>query len=367
MNILIATDYASPYPGNFMESIKKLEEKVIENGGKIVYTFPEKCKQIEWIVEFVKTREVYFHSKNIVKNISEFKDIIKKYNVNILYSHFCIQHTQIALKVISSINKKVKLVVHYHNHYEISGNLIKKCISKYSLNGDLNIACSASVAKSIPYKNVVTVENCINFSRLDKYEDIKIAGDNQIVILMFGFDYKRKGVDIAIRALKDIAEKYDIILAISVSVRLEELKQNIINDFGSIPGFVKFLEPRNDIATYYRASDIFLTPSREEGFCYANIEAIYCKTMCIASDYMVDIYNTLISNSKKRSVSVPGIISFKNEDEKDLKKKVVKLIEEKSYNDLKIKDESKKLVTESCKIENWVNKTYKELESMSKG
>jgi len=352
MNIFLVADYAAPYEGNFINSIKKLEDKINQNGGKVIYSFPEKIQNIDWIIEFQKTRKVYFHTRNILNNLNYFRKIVKENSINVIYSHFCIPRTQVGLKLLSKFNK-VALVQHYHNHYQMPNNFVKKMLLKYIFNGNLNIGCSESVAKSIPYKNVVSVPNAINFKRLEKYENIKIKDDDQKVILMFGFDYKRKGVDIAIKVLEDIAEKYNIILAISVSVKLEQLKQKIIDEFGEIPKFVKFLEPRDDIATYYHASDIFLSAAREEGLCYSNIEAVYCGVKCIFSDL------------EEQPLDIPNIVSFESENTNDLKEKIVEIIQNDELNNIDKKNESQKFVKEKYEISRWTDKIYKCLEEIS--
>lgn len=349
MNILLVADYAAPYEGNFINSIKKLEEKVIENNGKIIYSFPEKAQEIEWIVELGKTRKVIFHSRDIRNNKKMFYNEVLNEKIDVIYSHFCIPRTQLAIKIVSK-QTKTRLVQHYHNHYQLPKNILKSILIKWSFEGDLNIGCSESVAKSIPYKNVVAVPNAINFERLDKYENIKIADEDKKVILMFGFDYKRKGVDIAINSLKDIAEKYNIVLAISVSVKLDELKNKIEEEFGEVPNFVRFLEPRDDIATYYHASDIFLSAAREEGLCYSNIEAVYCGCKCI------------FSNLKEQPLDIPGIVSFESENVKDLKKQIVEIIENSDIDNLNKKIQSKEYVIKRYDLRQWVENIYECLE-----
>lgn len=353
MNILLVADYAAPYEGNFINSIKRLEEKVKKNDGKMIYSFPEKAKNIDWIVELGKTRKVYFHSRSVFDNLKYFEKIIKENEIDRIYSHFCIPRTQFALKIISKL-KKIILVQHYHNHYQMPSNSIKKMLLEYIFKGDLNIGCSESVAKSIPYKNVIAIPNAINFQRLEKYEHIKLAEDNRIVILMFGFDYERKGVDIAIKALEEIAEKYNIILAISIAVKLEQLKQKIMDEFREIPKFVKFLEPRDDIASYYYASDIFLSAAREEGLCYSNIEAVYCKVKCI------------FSNLEEQPLDIPYVVGFESENVNDLKDKIVKLIEKDELNNEIEKNESQKYVKEKYDIDKWTDEVYKSLNNETK-
>lgn len=51
----------------------------------------------------------------------------------------------------------------------------------------------------------------------------------------------------------------------------------------ALPNWVCFLPPRQNIAMYYRAMDIFASPSREEGSTYAILEAAYCGCNVIAT------------------------------------------------------------------------------------
>ena len=353
MNILLVADYTAPYEGNFINSIKRLEEKVNKNGGKMIYSFPEKAQDIDWIVELKKTRKIYFHSRSVFGNLKYFEKIVKENAIDRIYSHFCIPRTQFVLKLISKL-EKIVLVQHYHNHYQMPNNFAKKMLLEYIFNGDLNIGCSESVAKSIPYKNVVAIPNAINFDRLEKYESVKLAENKQVVILMFGFDYERKGVDIAIKALEEIAEKYNIVLAISIAVKLEQLKQKIMDEFGEIPKFVKFLKPRDDIATYYRASDIFLSAAREEGLCYSNIEAVYCRVKCV------------FSNLEEQPLDIPNVISFESENVNDLQNKIIEILEKNELNDEIKKNERQEYVKEKYDIDNWTDEVYKCLEKMNK-
>ncbi len=352
MNILLVADYAAPYEGNFINSIKQLEEKVNKNGGSVIYFFPEKAQNIDWMIQFKKTRKVYFHSRNVVRNLQYFKKVLKENCIDILYSHFCIPRTQLALKIISKL-EKITLVQHYHNHYKMPDNFAKKALLKYIFNGDLNIGCSESVAKSIPYKKVVAIPNAINFNRLENYENIKLGDDNQYIVLMFGFDYKRKGVDIAIKALGDIAQKYHIVLAICVSVKLAQLQQKIVDEFGEIPEFVKFLEPRDDIATYYCASDIFLSAAREEGLCYSNIEAAYSGVKCI------------FSNLEEQPLDIPNVVSFQSENFNELREKIVEIIKNSNFNDVDEKGKIQKFVKEKYDISVWTDKVYECLERVN--
>ena len=42
--MMIITDYAAPYEGNFIESLKKLNEKIVEQKNDVIYFFSPKAK-----------------------------------------------------------------------------------------------------------------------------------------------------------------------------------------------------------------------------------------------------------------------------------------------------------------------------------
>lgn len=74
-------------------------------------------------------------------------------------------------------------------------------------------------------------------------------------------------------------------LAIVLSSRMEEARAKICAQLGTsaVPDWILLLPPREDVASYYHMADVFLSPSRQEGFCYALVEAAYCQTPVLAS------------------------------------------------------------------------------------
>ena len=87
------------------------------------------------------------------------------------------------------------------------------------------------------------------------------------------------------------------------------------------------LEPRNDIATYYRNADLFISAAREEGFCYAIPEAMYCGTLVISSDIdgiprdIPDLILFESENVDELSEAIEGVYSKKYKfDKKNVKK-----------------------------------------------
>ena len=71
--------------------------------------------------------------------------------------------------------------------------------------------------------------------------------------------------------------------------------------------YIKPIPARNDIATYYKKIDVFLSPSREEGWTWAIDEAAYCGCQVIASKIPGQDENT-----------VPGFVWCGNPNKGDI-------------------------------------------------
>lgn len=352
-NVIIITDYAAPYEGNFIASLKELERVAKNKNYNINFLFSKRAANIDWVKKMTLEYNVVFFEEDIASIVKTITQSLDKNSENIVYSHFARHKTQFATKLFRMLHRKVKLVQHFHNHCKIPNQFPKKQFMKlaYKLyEGDLNIGCSESVAKSMPYnkKKVTFVDNAIDFRRLDENASshtIKKEND-EFVILMFGFNYERKGVDIAIEAIKDIADNKKIVLAISLAANKEQIENRIKNQFeGEIPNWLRLLPPNEKVSEYYHMADLFLSAAREEGFCYSLVEATYCGTRCISSKI------------GGVPIQIPGIISFESENAQDLKNKILWAME----NDKNKLEEAKKYVVEKYDLSKWADEIVKRL------
>ena len=160
---------------------------------------------------------------------------------------------------------------------------------------------------------------------------------------MFGYTYYRKGVDLAIKAIEKI-DNDNILLAISISKNENEFREQIIHDFGKIPEFVKIIKPRNDIATYYKASNLFLSAAREEGFCYAIIESMYCGIPCICTEL------------PGQPNEIPDLIKVESKNVKQLAEEIEKIYDNEYNFD---KKKVRKYLVENYSVEIWSNSVKK--------
>ena len=296
--ILKILNYAAPYKGNFINSLENLEAKLNDRTYRIVYLFPNTAKNLYWIAQMISMKKkIYFmdtsfYSKKIrLKNIFFLLKVIRMEKIDIIHTHF-IDYNYSLFLTKKLFFLKLRIIGQFHCQYHPTKNIIgdiKRFVTRNTF--DLLIGVGESVAvgiktENIPESKVVYVRNGIDFNRLDNFQPYSIRQNkNQKVVLMFGWLFHIKGVDTAIITIRKLNDcGYNIILAISLSGGLEQIKTLIKKEIGAIPDWLMFLEARDDVATYYNAADVFLSASREEGLNYSVIEASYCNPLVVASD-----------------------------------------------------------------------------------
>jgi glycosyltransferase involved in cell wall biosynthesis len=324
-NVLQFMSYNAPYKGSFFNSLLRLEARINQEGRDTIYLFQKKESfDREWVKALVEEGEkIYFLSGQKIEDLALIYKIIKKHKIRIIHTHFAGIKQHFLFNIIrQTFRHKIFMINHLHNHYP-KRHFIRRSVTKMVSNIDLYLGCSRSVAEhhrrinNIKESKITYVENGVDFSRLDKYEyldrsDFSIKSSTK-VFLIFGFDYYRKGVDIALEALNEIVnDRGDICLLISLSSNKDFVLSKIRDRFNSIPDWIKLVEPRDDIATYYHLSDAFLSPSRSEGFCYSLVEAAYCEIPLIASKIPNQDY-----------LYIPTFFQFKSEEVLDLKKQIL--------------------------------------------
>lgn len=153
----------------------------------------------------------------------------------------------------------------------------------YNRYYDYQIACGRGVGKSlidsgIKQRKVKVLNNCIEVP-----ENLhEISGeivrktnpfDNKVVLgLSTWFHKERKGFDILFNAFSELDDKF-VLFIIGIPGEMQMDVLNYASEFGIdknkiiMPGYVE------NIWEYYKAMDIFLLPSRSEGFSLALLEA----------------------------------------------------------------------------------------------
>lgn len=330
--VLQIMDFAAPYKGNFIPSIQSLGKRINQDEGRLIYLLPLSSKALDWVKELKEGGEsVYFidnsfFSKRIkYRNIKLIKEIIKKEQINIIHTHFlAYNYTLFLIKIFFTRN--IYIIGHFHNTFLPPKNILYKfriliVSSTYSLIIGVSPSVSESVIKAgIKAYKVICIPNAIDFTRLDNYKKIKLAENvNQKVLLIFGWPFQRKGVDIVLEALRQLNEENsNIILAISLAGGNEIFEKEIIKQLGNMPSWIKILKPINSVASYYNASDIFISAGREEGMNYSVMEAAYCRCSIIASEIpgnpkeIPNQYRYPVENISQLKAQISGLLKKNN-------------------------------------------------------
>lgn len=306
MNVLELCDFFSNYASNFVPSIAFLEKELNRLGHKVFFIFSKRNlskKFFEWEEPFSKEHSATlldFSTYKIVKDVVAF---ISEHDIKIVHAHF------IASFYLSEIKKRCPddVVFYEHIHSAPYNNVktfkatIKRMRNLFILDKKIEKICVsnaiAPMTKYIyPLTNVTTCLNALDFNRLSK-----CANNNfkDFSILMFGYNFYVKGVDLAIDAVLKLSFEFNVRLDIVLSANFEENKNKIIEIYGKIPDCIKLLPPTSDVVSLYKNHRIFLNASRSEGLSFANIESYYSGMLCV--------FSNISANSE---ANLPGVLYF---------------------------------------------------------
>ena len=362
--ILHIMNYAASYRGNFIDSLWSLDKKLQLEGLKNIYLFTGDAKSegpMSWIKEMQQQgEEVYFLAENRNQDAGLIRKLIKEKNVKAVHTHFITMQQYLAVYQ-ATFGKKIPVFMHMHNHSKVAGNPIKNIIRRTLYRKCIMIACSESVYHSLerdyPKNEKYSIDNGVNFSRLDSYENLREEDfgleKSEGVFLIFGFDFYRKGVDLAVKALKELRNQgHSFSLLVSLSTNFEQVEKNIIDILGEMPSWIKVISARNDVATLYNFVDVFLSPSREEGLPYSVVEAGYSSCSVVMSDISAQVH-----------LKIPYGYWFESENVEDFADKILKAQKE-HIKKLENWDKAKQSMRENYALDTWseqVEKLYKKI------
>lgn len=359
MNLLFISNYAAPYRGNFIPALETVEQH-LSCKAKVYYAFPETARNIPWMQQFTQEHTVLFLPMEFYgkrphwRSVTLLRAFVRQYDITTVHTHFI--EGNLHLLLLRWICPQLHLVANLHNHYIPTGRLWRWRAWLFRNTNDVVIGDSESVSESayairVEKKKVITILNSIQFSRLDHYEPLPLKEGYDACVLMFGYPWHRKGVDIVARAVNILNERgKSTRLCIAQSGQMEATNQAIADTLGSMPNWVHNLPPTERLADYYNAVDIFVSAGREEGLSYSPIEAAYCQC------------DVVCSNIPGNPTDIPAIGLYPVEDVEVLTSLLEQRLnlteEEKQQN----KQQQKAYVYSHYNVEDWagaVIKTYR--------
>lgn len=307
--VIFVCNYAANYAGNFIASLNNLAKK-LEHNTKIIFIFPKSAVIENWEIDLSNYQIVYsdFQSKNLIKTIVKNIDRTDKV---IIHLHFVSALLLIKLRRLT--DSKNLLVYHQHMTIKhnwkmpIKGLLLRALASKNIIYIGVSPYVYKDLCQEVGKNRCRLVVNAIDTKRLVTTD---YHNNN---ILIFGTNFKGKGVDLAIEAIRTsrIASKVKLEI---ITHNIENVKKLIIQQYKEIPRFVKIRGTSTNISELYKNSFLFLSPSRAEAFSYSVVEAAYSGNQVIASD--IPGQNTL--------KNIPGIYWIEKNNAYQLKKCIEK-------------------------------------------
>jgi len=263
--------------------------------------------------------------KTLIKEIIDFAE---KENPKIVIAYHSLDR-KVGIALKRKYRKKI-VNISYRQNMSESAPIIGAII--YNLYNDYLIACSNGVGKSliksgIRKKKIKVIHNCIEVpDNLDSISGDAIRNkylfEGKIVLgLSTWFHKERKGFDILFKAFSQLDERF-VLLVVGIPETMQEEVNQYAESFGIdrkrifMPGYV------DNIWEYYKAMDIFLLPSRSEGFSLSLLEAAAAKLPLIASN--IPGNDEFIEDGKNR-------LLFEIEKPNDLTEKINKLAEDKVF------------------------------------
>lgn len=306
MNVLIMADYRAPNSGNFIASLLELAERMRDRGNKTVFLFPDNGKGGYSWSKWLEKNGFPVILCNVEGEETELTEklgaIIWEYKVDLIHTHFGCCH-KLLIKNHRQLGD-VKVLIHDHMDFSPEGNLQKQQIKAtiyaavYRLAGIgiVSVMEKKSKAYRLAGKKNWYVPNGLSLRRnitesmeRNKRRQLLNVNEDEKLCLFLGWDMHRKGVDIAVKAVDNLRQR-----GRSISLGLvgfgskpsQKAKEWILHRTNIDPNsnWIHFFASEEDMFSYHRAADVYLSASRKEAFSYGVLEAISQNTPVVMSD-----------------------------------------------------------------------------------
>ena len=221
--------------------------------------------------------------------------IIREFLPDVIHSHMV--HANIFTRLVRLNTPIKKLICTAHNSNE--GGWIRMQSYRFTHKlADLttNVSKEASQAfidkKAVPNENIETIYNGINLNefyyrseaREKILNELKLDKDIYLILAVGRFN-EQKDYPNLLKALEVLKNKglKKIKLMIAGDGELRMKIENLICELNLVDN-VRLLGRRNDIPDLMSAADLFVLPSKYEGFGLVVAEAMACETLVVATD-----------------------------------------------------------------------------------
>lgn len=285
--------------------------------------------------EFMNKIEKYQGSKNFLEKLyySHLLKLKKKISLKELkkylnFSDIIIDYDMGLLRNLHKINLQNKKIIGWS--HAGSGELLKKKqkrenVNKYDCIVTINETMKNGYLKNYNNKEIVKIYNFLDFDLIEKKAEEKLEKDYGKYIISVGSLTENKNHKLLINAFKILKEKYKIsekLLIAGEGKERENLEKqikelNLGND-------VLLLGQKENPYKYIKNSELYILPSKAEGFSLTLVEAMCLKKMIVSthnngSEELVreNKYGVLVeNNANEMAEKINYYLENKNERKK---------------------------------------------------
>lgn len=228
-------------------------------------------------------------------------ELIRRYDIELIHAHFGMFHN--ALVFHRNVLKDVKVIIHDHMDFGLKPPLVVQ-YTKTTLRSLLYRQRRINVVGVMEKKtaayvftkhkwfvpNGLSLERHItrSMTRGECRERLGLRETDKCVMLL-GWDLKRKGLDIALKAVRKCRESDPDVCFGMIGVGTEPsdyAREFILRETGIDPAepWIHFFDSYEDMFAVHRAVDVYLSASRKEAFSYGLLESISQDTPVVVSD-----------------------------------------------------------------------------------
>lgn len=301
--ILFLCDYQAPYGGNFIASMRKLDDALSARNVPATYLFPAGAAARDWCVSLQRLGKCvqFLPTGGMRAQLACLLETIDARGITILHVHFGFFPLG---ELAALLRPRLRLILHFHSDFSAgraptwkqrlraaAKRLPEAIIGKRLQKITVSESSARTTRDCIPLHNALACERFVakTCGRAETRAALRLEPRDTLV-LAFGWSPWIKGVDIVARAVQSLRAAGHSTFVLGVVCGREYPKERMrafLSERAGCAGdepWLRFLAPSEDVFAYHAASDIMASASRSETFSYALLEAICSQRPCVASD-----------------------------------------------------------------------------------
>lgn len=223
--------------------------------------------------------------KSSISNLIAFYAYFRKNKFDIVHAHM--YHANLFSRLIKLINKKLFLINSIHNTLEIRNkkkralvNILYRITDRYvdcMTNVSLNATQQTLADKITKSQKISTIYNGVDFATIEenKRVQLRLKKKNYVIITVASLT-EQKGIDNAINAISELVHTgINVEYHIIGQGRLDDDLSALITSL-NMQDHIFLHGVSNNVTGLIKDADLFLLPSRWEGFGLVILEAVAC-------------------------------------------------------------------------------------------